>query len=41
MPADEGMVEGVAGEAVDVGDDEDVDVHTPFVLVAQVGQSGL
>jgi hypothetical protein len=36
-----GVVEGVAGEAVDVGDDEDVDVHTPFVLVSQVRQGGL
>ena len=41
MPADDGVVEGVAGEAVDVGDDEDVDVHTPFVLVSQVRQGSL
>jgi hypothetical protein len=41
MPADDGVVEGVAGEAVDVGDDEDVDVHAPLVLLTQVGQGRL
>lgn len=41
VPADDGMVEGVAGEAIDVGDHEDVDPFTPFVLLPQVGQGRL
>ncbi|HJX29364.1 MAG TPA: hypothetical protein VJ885_15755 [Thermoanaerobaculia bacterium] len=35
------MVEGVAREAIHVGDHEDVDLLTPLVLLPQVRQGGL
>ncbi|HEX7181366.1 MAG TPA: hypothetical protein VF756_05955 [Thermoanaerobaculia bacterium] len=41
VPADDRVVECVAGEPIDVGDDEDVDPDGALVLLAQVGQGGL
>ncbi|HKH49418.1 MAG TPA: hypothetical protein VKM72_32515 [Thermoanaerobaculia bacterium] len=41
VPADDRMVEGVAGEAVDVGDYEGVDLDGALVLLSEIGQGGL
>ncbi|HKH48213.1 MAG TPA: hypothetical protein VKM72_26435 [Thermoanaerobaculia bacterium] len=41
VPADDGMVEGVAGESVDVGDHKDVGLDGALVLLSQVGQGRL
>ncbi len=41
MAADDRVIEGVAGEPVDVGDDEDMDPDGALVLLAQVGQGRL
>ncbi|HYU30698.1 MAG TPA: hypothetical protein VEW48_00925 [Thermoanaerobaculia bacterium] len=41
VAADDGVIEGVAGEAVDVGDHEDVDIHAPLVLLPHVRQGRL
>jgi hypothetical protein len=41
MPADDGVVEGITGEAIHVGDHERVDLHAPLVLLPQVRQGRL